>query len=179
MTTPLGTPDERAVVDPRNHPMAADAIRELGLADADIDEVIDMFEALRAWRTAADEEQEQSRRLMGLGENDMRALRFLMTAGRGDGVITSTMLAEHLGLQGSSVTKMLDRLERAGHVRRQPHPTDRRALSIVVTPATAASATEGVGAAHLRRFRVAASMPSAERRAVTRFLTEIAARTGL
>ncbi|RWR16318.1 MarR family transcriptional regulator, partial [Agrococcus lahaulensis] len=47
---------------------------------------------------------------MKLGENDMRAIRFMMAVAREGRPVTSTMIAQHLGISGPSVTKMLDRL---------------------------------------------------------------------
>ena len=165
-------PDARAVIDPRNHDASAALVRELGLSDAEVEEIVDLFEALRRWRRASDAQREASRRAMALGENDMRAIRFLMASG--DRVVTSTELAAHLGLKGPSVTKLLDRLERAGHIRRLPHPSDRRALSIVVTAETRVTASASVGADHVRRFQVAAALTSEERRTVTGFLSTMA-----
>lgn len=121
--------DQRGMLDPRRLDASADAVRELGLSDADVEEVMDLFHALRRWHQASEAHSEASRRFMKLGENDMRAIRFLMIARRERRIVTSTMLAEHLGITGPSVTKLLDRLEHAGHIRRESHPTDRRALS--------------------------------------------------
>ncbi|MFA4840662.1 MAG: MarR family transcriptional regulator [Agrococcus sp.] len=166
--------DQRAVLDPRRLDASAELVRELGLTDADVEEVIDLFHALRRWHQASEAQSEASRRFMKLGENDMRAIRYLMIARREGRIVTSTMLAEHLGITGPSVTKLLDRLEHAGHIRREAHPTDRRALSIVVTDETRDTATSSVGRDHSRRFAVAAAMTSAERRAATRFLRELA-----
>ena len=171
---PALDPEERRVIDPRSFEFSAAMVRELGLDDAEVDEIVYLFEALLRWRRTSDAQREASRRGMRLGENDMRAIRLLMTARREGTIVTSTMIATHLGVRGPSVTKLLDRLEAAGHIRREPHPTDRRALSIVVTDGTSATATATVGADHVRRFRVAAAMTSSERRAVTRFLSTIA-----
>ncbi|MGM1029111.1 MAG: MarR family winged helix-turn-helix transcriptional regulator [Actinomycetota bacterium] len=162
------------MLDPRRLDGSAELVRELGLSDHEVEEVIDLFHALRRWHQASEAHSEASRRFMKLGENDMRAIRFLMIARREQRIVTSTMLAEHLGITGPSVTKLLDRLEHAGHIRRESHPTDRRALSIVVTDETRATATSSVGRDHTRRFAVAAAMTSDERRAVTRFLQELA-----
>ncbi len=164
--------DTRREIDPRSHDASASLVRELGLSDADIEEIVDLFEAMRRWSSAADAQRAASRRSMRLGENDVRAIRFLMASG--DRVVTSTELAEHLGLKGPSVTKLLDRLEAAGHIHREPHPSDRRALSIVVSPGTRALVSAAVGAEHARRLRVAATLSTEERRAVTRFLSAIA-----
>ncbi|WP_274606928.1 MarR family winged helix-turn-helix transcriptional regulator [Agrococcus sp. KRD186] len=167
-------PDARAVIDARRHEASAQVVVALGLTDTDVEEIVDLFASLVRWRSTSDAQRDASRRFMRLGENDMRAIRFLMTARHDGAVVTSTMLAEHLGLKGPSVTKLLDRLEQAGHIRREAHPSDRRALSIVVTDSTSTTATATVGADHLRRFRVAAAMSSEERRTVTRFLSTIA-----
>lgn len=168
-------PDDRGMTDPRRLDASADLVRELGLSDDDVEEVMDLFQALRRWHRAAEAHQEASRRFMKLGENDMRAIRYLMIARREQRIVTSTMLAEHLGITGPSVTKLLDRLEIAGHIRREAHPTDRRALSIVVTDETRETATASVGRDHTRRFVIAAALSSDERRTVTRFLEELAA----
>nr|WP_277603963.1 MarR family transcriptional regulator [Agrococcus sp. ARC_14] len=104
----------------------------------------------------------------------MRAIRYLMSVAREGTVVTSTMIAAHLGISGPSVTKLLDRLEHGGHIRREAHPTDRRALSIVVTDTTRATASATVGSDHTRRFAIAASMSHEERQAATRFLSALA-----
>lgn len=167
-------PDSRTLMDPRRYDVSASMSREFDLSDGDVEEIIDLFAALQRWHRASDAQREASRRYMQLGENDMRAIRYLMVANRDGTVVTSTMLAEHLDVKGPSVTKLLDRLERAGHIRREAHPTDRRALSIVVTDSTSATASASVGMDHARRFRVAAAMTSQERQTVTTFLTSLA-----
>lgn len=166
--------EQRSMLDPRRLDASAELVHELGLTDADVEEVMDLFHALRRWHEASEAHSEASRRFMKLGENDMRAIRYLMVARREHRIVTSTMLAEHLGITGPSVTKLLDRLEHAGHIRREAHPTDRRALSIVVTDGTRATANWSVGRDHSRRFAVAAALSSDERRAATRFLRELA-----
>ena len=65
----------------------------------------------------------------------------LSTAGRGalailDGAgqpLSPTAIAERLIVTTASVTSLLDTLERRGLVERQPDPTDRRRLLIVIT----------------------------------------------
>ncbi|MCR8672031.1 MarR family winged helix-turn-helix transcriptional regulator, partial [Agrococcus sp. HG114] len=168
-------PHEREIIDPRRYDASASLVTEYGLTDDDVEEVIDLFDALRRWHRASDAHSEASRRYMRLSENDMRAIRFIMATTRDERIVTSTMLSEHLGITGPSVTKMLDRLERGGHIRREPHPTDRRALSLVVSDGTQRTASATVGRDHARRFAIACSMTSAERRTVTRFLRQLAA----
>jgi DNA-binding MarR family transcriptional regulator len=45
-----------------------------------------------------------------------------------------TDFADALMLTSSGTTKRLDRLEAAGHIRREPDPSDRRSVRIVLTP---------------------------------------------
>lgn len=49
-----------------------------------------------------------------------------------NGPSTAGRLAELSGFTTGAITGIVDRLERAGYVRRQPHPTDRR--SVIVHP---------------------------------------------
>ena len=44
-------------------------------------------------------------------------------------------LAEAVSLSRSGLTRLVDRLEQAGLLRREPHPTDRRGAYAVLTPA--------------------------------------------
>lgn len=49
--------------------------------------------------------------------------------------ITARELAGRMACEASNATFVLDRLEEQGLIQRQPHPTDRRAKQIVLTPA--------------------------------------------
>ncbi|MEV6321249.1 MarR family transcriptional regulator [Nocardia sp. NPDC051787] len=49
--------------------------------------------------------------------------------------ITARELAARMSCEPSNATFVLDRLEQQGLIRREPHPTDRRAKQIVLTPA--------------------------------------------
>ncbi len=162
------------MLDPRRLGASSELVRTMGLTDETVEEIVDLFQALRTWHRTSEAHSEAGRRFMKLGENDMRAIRFTMSAAREGRIVTSTLLGEHLGITGPSVTKLLDRLERGGHIRREAHPTDRRALSVVVTDETRTAATASVGRDHTRRFAVAASMSSEERQAATRFLRALA-----
>lgn len=73
--------------------------------------------------------QSLSRRL-DVGITDAQALDHLITAREGLGV---SELGRLLGIRSASATVLVDRLEQAGHVRREPHPTDRRRQQVVPT----------------------------------------------
>lgn len=52
---------------------------------------------------------------------------------RRDGQVQSD-LVEQLGVEPPTVTKMVHRLESVGFVQRRPHPSDRRATQVWLTP---------------------------------------------
>ena len=52
-----------------------------------------------------------------------------------DGRLTMGELSDQLTLTTGGATRLVDRMVDAGHVERQPRPTDRRVLYAVVTPA--------------------------------------------
>ncbi len=63
-------------------------------------------------------------RLLGLSESDVLALQHVARAGR----LTSARLAARLGLSSGGTTALVQRLERAGLIAREPNPEDRRSL---------------------------------------------------
>ncbi|QEO16138.1 MarR family transcriptional regulator [Agromyces intestinalis] len=163
------------MLDPRIADRDSDLVDRAGLDDADVEQIVHVMRSLQAWHHAADRMSEASRRYMKLNQTDMRALRFLI-ATRAQGVIaTPGAMSEYLGISSASTTKLLDRLERGGHIVRSPHPTDRRALAIAITDHTRRDARETVGRQHARRFAVAAALSPDEREVVIRFLDALAA----
>ena len=67
---------------------------------------------------------------LGLNATDLRCLELAWT----EAEMTPTRLAELSGLTSGAVTGVLDRLERAGFVRRESDPNDRRRLLVRVDP---------------------------------------------
>lgn len=61
---------------------------------------------------------------------------FLMMHLWDSGAVRQSELIKAVGLDPSTVTKMLQRLEHAGHVRRRPDPSDRRASLVEATDAS-------------------------------------------
>ncbi len=61
-----------------------------------------------------------------------RGYLVLATAGR-DEPKSQVALAQHLGIDRTAMTYLLDDLEQAGLVERRPDPTDRRARHVVIT----------------------------------------------
>lgn len=69
----------------------------------------------------------------GISEFNGAQGRILFVLWERDG-ITISELSEKTGLAKTTLTAMLDRLEKIGHIRRKSDPADRRALKIVLTP---------------------------------------------
>ncbi|WP_232331533.1 MarR family winged helix-turn-helix transcriptional regulator [Agromyces laixinhei] len=161
---------ESSMLDPRVIDHDEQLVSREGLDDADVDQIVRVMQSLRAWHETDRRMAEASRRYMKLNATDMRALRFLIAARNQSKVVKPGQLAEYLGISTASTTKLLDRLERGGHLVRAPHPTDRRALVISVTDTTRIVARESVGRTHARRFAVAAALTPHERDVVIRFL---------
>lgn len=142
----------------------ADSMRQIG----------GIMAALGALRTAEDRLSEASLAYMKLGRTDMRALHFLIVKSNTGEVVTPGALAAHLKISTASTTKLLDRLERGGHVTRAIHPRDRRAFAIEITPETHEAAMQTVGRQQAKRFQAAARLTADEREVVTRFLSDMA-----
>src|SRR3954468_3191892 len=77
----------------------------------------------------------------GISGSDLECLDFLNLEGR----VTAGRLAEVTGLTTGAITGVIDRLEKAGFVRRERDESDRRKVFIVVVPE---------GAARIARFYV-------------------------
>ena len=97
--------------------------------------------SLRALSTEIDRLDQAAADRYGLNRTDMRALDIVGRAGP----LAPTDLARQLGFTTGGVTTVLDRLERAGDIRRRPGSGDRRRLLIEVTEATAARDAEVFG----------------------------------
>lgn len=109
-----------------------------------------------------------------MGGNDLRAVRFVMATERSGPPATPRELAAHLGISSASTTALLDRLVGAGHVRRDLHPTDRRAKVVLATPHAYDEVRGELGPVHDRMRAAAAAVPLPARPAVLAFLDELA-----
>ncbi|RLP78015.1 MarR family transcriptional regulator [Mycetocola tolaasinivorans] len=136
---------------------------------------VGVLRALRRWRECDESMRRATRRDMGLGETDMAALRYLIASAGRDESVTAKRLAEHLGISSASTTKLTDRLEASGHLRRLPHPDDRRAILLEVSERTHREVRSTLGGRHERMFAAANALSDSEQVAVIRFLDRIGA----
>ncbi|MEJ7138391.1 MarR family winged helix-turn-helix transcriptional regulator [Amphibiibacter pelophylacis] len=82
----------------------------------------------RGYRAHADRELDD----FGLSQAAAWALLVLWRLGNGQRQVT---LAEHVGIEGSTLVRHIDQLVEAGLMQRQDDPTDRRAKTLHLTPA--------------------------------------------
>lgn len=82
-------------------------------------------ELARAWRAEFD------RRFRPLGLSDTSWVVIWVLSEHGP--LVQRQLAETLGVEGPTLVRLLDRMEKDGWVRRQASPTDRRANLVVLT----------------------------------------------
>lgn len=154
---------------------ASELVDRSGVSREDVEHISELMRALGDLREAEQVLSDASRRYMQLGTSDMRALHYLIVCGHRGVIATPGGIAQHLSISSASTTKLLDRLEKAGHIIRSPHPSDRRALTISITPETRRAAMETVGRQQAKRFYSAARLTRDERDVVIRFLKDMTA----
>src|SRR5215213_8872482 len=98
----------------------------------------ELLRALRRFGLENDRLDAAVARRIGAPPVEFKAMDHLHDAGE----LTPGQLADRLGLTSGAVTALVDRLERLGWARREPHPTDRR--SVVVRPAPPEAESEAV-----------------------------------
>jgi DNA-binding MarR family transcriptional regulator len=136
---------------------------------------VSVLNALRRYRTAEQEMRRRTRTSMGMGETDLLAVRYLLGAQRTGRVVTAKDLAHHLEISSASTTVLIDRLVRSGHVQRDRHPTDRRAVVVVATPDSDREVRATFGRLHEAMLEIVGSLEGEELRAVHAFLERMRA----
>jgi DNA-binding MarR family transcriptional regulator len=101
----------------------------------------------------------------GLGLTDMQMLHLLQLYGPA----TPGKLATWTGLSSGGVTVALDRLEKAGYIRRKPNPADRRSLLITLVPARMRRLVSLYEEVEGETRRLLATLPRDDLEAVIRF----------
>lgn len=110
--------------------MPAQPSRDAARAEA----VEDLIDALRLFTVESDVFVDVFARAHGLGRNDLNAIMWISQGTQNGHPVTSGELAARLGLGAPATTGLVDRLEHAGHVRRERDPHDRRKVTIVMEP---------------------------------------------
>jgi DNA-binding MarR family transcriptional regulator len=143
--------------------------------DAQRERSVAVLEAMRTYRAAETAMRSRTQRSTGLGENDLLALRYLLIAMQESRTIGPKELAAYLGISSASTTVLIDRLERAGQVRREHSPFDRRALILVPTAKTDAEIQAALGDVPARMIEVANRLDATDAKVVIEFLQNMRA----
>ena len=138
--------------------------------DGRLDPPTAVLQALRGYRAAEVATRRSTRDSMGMGETDLLALRYLLRAEAAGERMGPKDLSRMLGITTASTTSLIDRLVGSGHVRREPHPTDRRSLVIVPTSVTDSEVRATLGEMHRRMLAVAEELSVEESRVIVSFL---------
>ena len=111
--------------------------------------------------------------LHGMGRTDMRALVAIMDAARTGRALTAGALGSAVELSSASVTALVDRLEKAGHLHRVRDTDDRRRVVLEMSDSALRAGGEFFGG--LQRDLVAAmgAYTDEELAVVRRFLEEM------
>lgn len=104
-----------------------------------------------------------------VGSTEMMALSHLFVAGSS----SPTELARRLQMTTASGTELVDRLAKAGHVQREPHPTDRRRVVITLTGSAHETISTLFGRATAVTTRCAEELTPAHRDMVAQFLAAL------
>src|SRR5208337_1046512 len=120
---------------------------------------------MRKFISAANFFNAQAAEKVGLGPTDLQMVHTLQLHGPS----TPSRLGAVTSLSSGGVTVALDRLEKAGYIRRQPNPDDRRSLLVALIPSAVVKLRglfEGVQA---RGRRVLETLPERDLEVVLRF----------
>jgi len=127
--------------------------------------------------------QEATRLLAGVALRSLEALdgavtlpQYRLLAVLSDlGEVRSARVADALGLEASTVTRLVDRLIAAGHVIRDADPTNRSAVTLRLTPTGEELVTQVVSWRHGELARMLDCLTQSDRRALTRSLERLVA----
>ncbi|MEV7694159.1 MarR family transcriptional regulator [Microbacterium sp. NPDC089189] len=123
---------------------------------------VELLQAFRVYRAAEVAMRRRTRDAMSMGENDLLVLRYLLKARQRETQVSPGELARYLGVSTASMTAIIDRLEKSGHVRRERHATDRRSLYVVPTADTDDEVRKTLGDMHDRMLDAVIDMTPEE-----------------
>ena len=141
----------------------------------DADERQELLLLLRRLTVELDAVGQRFAGLHGLGRTDVRAMVAIMDAARRGDAVTAGALGRAVDLSSASVTALVDRLERAGHVHRVRDADDRRRVALELSESAMAAGAEFFGGLNRDLLAAMADHSDDELTVVRRFLTRMAA----
>ncbi len=109
----------------------------------------------------------------GLGRTDVRAIVAIMDAARSGSALTAGALGAAVDLSSASVTALVDRLERAGHVHRVRDPSDRRRVVLEISDSAMAAGGAYFGGLQRELLAAMEGYTDEELAVVRRFLDQM------
>ncbi len=142
---------------------------ELPRLDLEVEGIVERIGGLsRRLHRSADETVAE----FGLTSGEWKVLSYLRQAGK-PYRRSAGQLAERADLSSGAMTNRLDRLERAGLVRRLPDPNDRRSVQVELTDAGRRIWEESVSAQASKEGHVAAALDAREKRQLNALLRRL------
>ena len=132
----------------------------------------ELVRLLRAYAAEAERLGQVFAERNGMHPTDLQALLAVMQAEAAGAPLTPGRLGEHLGLSSGATTAVVDRLERADHVRRERDDRDRRRITLHYGAAAAAVGGAFFGPLGARIAHVLAGFTPDELAVVRRFLEQ-------
>lgn len=109
---------------------------------------VSALEGLQALSDSVHESDELALQSLQLRSIDALALQQLVQAGAEGRSLNPTQLSGLLRLTTAGVTKLVDRLVRAGRAERRPNPDDRRGIVVIATDSAQADLAQAYGHIH-------------------------------
>ena len=139
----------------------------------DVEERRELALLLRRLTVELDAVGQRFAELHEIGRTDVRAMVAIMDAARRGEALTAGALGRAVDLSSASVTALVDRLERAGHVRRVRDPQDRRRVVLEMSESAMAAGTEHFGGLQRALGAAMAGYTEQELALVARVLTDV------
>ncbi len=137
------------------------------------DPAVPLLRAVRDFQQA----DAHMRRHMGddldLNATDLQALRHAIAHAENGRPLTARDLTAHLDISTASTSKLLNRLSGSGHIRRVPHPEDRRSVYVEPTEHAHREVRGWLAPMHQRMIEAARAVPAEHRQEVIDFLTAL------
>ncbi|MFZ0218331.1 MAG: MarR family transcriptional regulator [Candidatus Dormiibacterota bacterium] len=146
-------------------------MKEEATADRGADPGTEINLALRALVQAGHDMNVALAQRLGIGVTDAQAMGQLVGSPSPLGPVE---LGNRLGIRSASATTLVDRLEAAGHLRRERHPKDRRRVTLQLTETGRAEIRRALTPLVDRVAELTRDLDAAEAETVRRFLRDAA-----
>ena len=121
-----------------------------------------VLNAMRSYRAAEVDMRRRTQTSMKMGESDLAAVRIMIESAAGGETMSPTDLSKRLHISTASTTLLVDRLVHSGHVKRMPHPTDRRSVLLVATQSSNDEVHSTLGLMHEQMMEIASGLSIAD-----------------